>query len=173
MTTNKSGGRIAVALALKFTNLGLFSQAVGINEQSARLNGINVVFIKLLAYMVLGLLVAVAASLSVSRLGMMNNEMFLLNIEMDAILAVAIGGNALSGGKFSMIGSVMGAYIIQGLTTTLYAMKVPSSDVKAYKAVVIVVLVTLASPVVKEKAGRLWSRLFAGNRAPDITEAAQ
>ncbi len=160
---------VLVALALKYTNLGLYSQAVGINEKSARLNGINVVFMKLLAYVILGFFVAVAAALSVSRLGMMNNETFLLNIEMDAILAVAIGGNALGGGKFSMIGSVLGAYIIQGLTTTLYAMQVPSSDVRAYKAVVIVVLVTLASPVVKEKAGALWGRLFANRRASGVT----
>jgi simple sugar transport system permease protein len=42
---------------------------------------------------------------------------------MDAILAVAIGGNALSGGKFKLAGSVIGAYIIQALTITLYAIK--------------------------------------------------
>jgi simple sugar transport system permease protein len=156
---------IAVALVLKFTNLGLFSQAVGINEKSARLNGINVVFMKLLAYMIMGVFVAVAGALGVSRLGLMNNETFLLNIEMDAILAVAIGGNSLSGGKFSMIGSVLGAYIIQGLTTTLYAMKVASTDVKAYKAVVIIILVVIASPVVKERFDRLWGRLFGKREA--------
>ncbi len=153
-------------LALKLTNLGLYTQAVGINENSARLNGINQVFIKILAFAILGICVGVAGCMSVSRMGIMNNEGLLLNIEMDAILAVAIGGNALGGGKFNVAGSVLGAYIIQGLTTTLTAMKVPSTDVKAYKAVVIIILVVIASPVVKEKTSRLWSGFNRKKEAP-------
>ncbi len=143
-------------LALKLTNLGLYTQVVGINENAARLNGVNAVFIKLLAFMILGIGTGVAGAMSVSRMGIMNNETLLLNIEMDAILAVAIGGNALGGGRFSLSGSILGAYIIQGLTATLYDMRVASTDVKAYKAMVIIVLVVLASPVVKEKTARLW-----------------
>jgi simple sugar transport system permease protein len=76
-------------------------------------------------------------------------------IEMDAILAVAIGGNSLGGGKFNIAGSIIGAIAIQALTVTLYAMRVPSTDVQAYKAIVIIILVVLASPVVKEKFQRL------------------
>ena len=78
---------------------------------------------------------------------------------MDAILAVAIGGNALSGGKFKMSGSVLGAYAIQMLTTTLYAMKVSSTDIQAYKAVVIILLVVIGSPVFKDTARRLWMKI--------------
>ena len=78
---------------------------------------------------------------------------------MDAILAVAIGGNSLGGGKFKMIGSVLGAYTIQALTITLYAMKVSSTDVKAYKAVVIILLVVLGSPVVKAWFGSVKNKL--------------
>ena len=58
-----------------------------------------------------------------------------------------------------MVGSIIGAYAIQMLTITLYAMKVPSTDVKAYKAIVIIILVVMGSPVVKEKFGRFWSNL--------------
>ena len=83
-------------------------------------------------------------------------------MEMDAILAVAIGGNSLGGGKFNMIGSILGAYAIQALTITLYAMKVPSTDVKAYKAIVIILLVVLGSPVVKEAFRRLQIRIGGG-----------
>ena len=67
---------------------------------------------------------------------------------MDAILAVAIGGNNLGGGKFKISGSIIGAYVIQMLTITLYAMKVSSTDVKAYKAIVIIILVVIGSPVI-------------------------
>ena len=72
-----------------------------------------------------------------------------LNLEMDAILAVALGGNALGGGKFSLAGSVIGAYTIQALTTTLYAMEVPADQLSVYKAIVVVMIVVLQSPVFK------------------------
>ena len=151
---------ILVSLVLRFTNLGLYTQTVGINERSARLNGINSVGIKILTFMMLGICVSIAGCIGVSRMGLINHETLLLDIEMDAILAVAIGGNALSGGKFSIAGSVLGAYIIQALTITLYAMKVPSTAVKAYKAVVIVAIVVLGSPVVQSYLARLRDRLF-------------
>jgi simple sugar transport system permease protein len=150
---------IIFALLFKFTNLGLYTQAVGINQKAARLNGINTTGVKLLSFVILGLCVAVAGCISVSRLSLINHETILVEIEMDAILAVAIGGNALSGGKFKMVGSVLGAYAIQALTTTLYAMKVPSTAIKAYKAVVIILIVVVGSPVVKSAASRLWHKL--------------
>jgi len=146
---------VLIALALRFTNLGLYIQAVGINEKSARLNGIGPVGVKLMAFMILGLCVAIAASINVGRIGLINHETILRGIEMDAILSVAIGGNALSGGKFKVTGSIIGAYIIEGLTNTLYAMRVSSTDIQAYKAVVIILLVIAGSPVVKEKVARL------------------
>jgi len=126
------------------------------------LNGINTTGIKLISFMILGLCCAISGVIAVSRLSLINHETLLLDIEMDAILAVAIGGNALGGGKFKITGSVLGAYAIQALTITLYAMKVPSTDVKAYKAIVIILIVAIGSPVVKQKLSQLWARLKAG-----------
>jgi len=162
---------ILIWLVLRFTNLGLYTQAVGINEKAARLNGINVVGMKLLSFMILGVCAAIAGAINVSRIGLINHETLLLDIEMDAILAVAIGGNALSGGKFSLAGSVVGAYIIQALTITLYAMKVPSTAVKAYKAIVIIVIVVLSSPIIKEYVLRLRDKLM--RRPAKIMEQQQ
>ena len=150
---------ILFALLFRFTSLGLYIQSVGINQGAARLNGINAVGIKLLSFILLGACCAVAGMIGVSRLGLINHETILINIEMDAILAVAIGGNNLGGGKFKMLGSVLGAYAIQALTITLYAMKVPSTDVKAYKAVVIIILVALGSPVVKDTMSRFSKKI--------------
>ncbi|MCL1896568.1 MAG: ABC transporter permease [Clostridiales bacterium] len=161
---------VIFALALRFTNLGLYTQAVGINEKSAHLNGINPIWIKLLAFIILGLCCAVAAAINVGKLGLINHETILIGIEMDAILAVAIGGNSLGGGKFNMVGSVIGAYVIQCLTTTLYAMKVPSTDIKAYKAIVIIAIVVVGSPIVKEAVSRLWGRLHAKKDDSVLTE---
>lgn len=149
---------ILFALLFRFTTLGLYIQTVGINQGAARLNGINAVGIKLLSFVLLGICCSVAGMIGVSRLGLINHETLLINIEMDAILAVAIGGNNLGGGKFKMLGSILGAYAIQALTITLYAMKVPSTDVKAYKAVIIIILVAMGSPVVKDAAGRLMKK---------------
>jgi len=161
---------LILGLVFRFTTLGLYTQTVGINQRAARLNGINPMFIKLVSFLVLGLCCAVAGCISVSRLSLINHETMLLEIEMDAILAVAIGGNALGGGKFKVTGSVLGAYAIQALTTTLYAMKVPSTDVKAYKAIVIILIVVISSPVVKKATNRLWTKIKA--RIPAKKEVA-
>ena len=146
-------------LLFHFTALGLFTQSVGINGSAARLNGIDARFIKLLSFIILGVCVSVSGCIGVSRLGLINHETLLLDIEMDTILAVAIGGNSLGGGKFKLSGSIIGAYVIQTLTITLYAMKVSSTDVKAYKAIVIILLVVIGSPVIKERFGRWISHL--------------
>jgi simple sugar transport system permease protein len=151
---------IAFALVLRFTNLRIYTQAVGINGKASYLNGVNATWIKMLSFVILSACVAVAGAVRVCRLGLINHETILLDIEMDAILAVAIGGNALSGGKFSMAGSVVGAYTIQALTTTLYAMKVPSNAVKSYKALIIIALVVIGSPFVKNRAAAFRDRFL-------------
>ena len=154
---------LLLALIFKFTSLGIYTQSVGINEGAARLNGINPTKIKLISFILLGVCVSVAALIGVCRLGQLNHKTLLVDIEMDAILAVAIGGNSLGGGKFKLIGSILGAYIIQMLTTTLYAMNVAPVNVKAYKAIVIIIIVVAGSPVVKNKLTALWNQLHAGS----------
>lgn len=150
---------ILLSLVFKFTNLRLYTQSVGINQGAARLNGINPTAIKLLSFVILGVCVAVAAVIGVSRLHQLNHKTLLVDIEMDAILAVAIGGNSLGGGKFRLLGSVLGAYIIQMLTTTLYAMSVDPVNVKAYKAIVIIIIVVAGSPVIKSRVTALFNRI--------------
>lgn len=151
---------VLISLVLRFTTLGLYTQVVGINEGTAHLNGINPVWVKLLAFVISGVCVATAGCITVCRIGLINHETLLLDAEMDVILAVAIGGTALSGGKFNLYGSVIGAYIIQALTVTLFAMKVPSAAVKAYKAAVIIIIVIFSSPVVKEFVVNLYKKMF-------------
>ena len=146
---------IIIALVLKFTNLRLFSQSVGINPHSSRLNGINPEVVKLITFIILGVCVAVAGFIKVSRLSTIHYSVVAKDIEMDVILAVALGGNALGGGKFNMTASIIGAYVIQFLTTTLYKFNVDSTALPAYKAVVVIILVVLSAPVVREKINQL------------------
>ncbi len=155
---------IVIVLVLKFTNLGLYTQAVGINESSSKLNGINPTFIKFLTFVILGLCVAVAALIKVSRISTINYSVIAKDIEMDAILAVALGGNALSGGKFNMWSSILGAYVIQFLTTTLYKFNVQSDALSAYKAVVVILLVIFSAPAVRSFFSNLFAKISASGK---------
>ena len=86
----------------------MYTQAVGINENSSRLNGLNPQVIKVLSFVILGLCVAVVGLIKTSRVSSINYSVIAKDIEMDAILAVALGGNALGGGKFNMTASIIG-----------------------------------------------------------------
>ena len=133
---------IIVNLILKKTALGLY-----INGTASRLVGLNSTLIKFLTYVICGVLAGIAGIIASSRIYSADVNNIGLNLEMDAILAVALGGNVLGGGKFSLMGSVIGAYTIQALTTTLYAMNVKADQLPVYKAIVVVIIVTLQSPV--------------------------
>lgn len=163
---------ILITIVLRLTNLGLYTQVVGISERTAHMNGISPVRIKLIAFIISGVCVATAGCITVCRIGLINHETLLLDAEMDVILSVAIGGNALSGGKFNIYGSVIGACIIQALTVTLYAMKVPSAAVKAYKAIVIIVIVVFSSPVVKDFVFRTYKKLFKKQAEKEVQAKA-
>ena len=139
-----------VYLILKKTALGLYIESVGINGKAARLVGLNSTMIKFLTYVICGVLAGIAGIVASSRIYSADANNIGLNLEMDAILAVALGGNFLGGGKFSLIGSVIGAYTIQALTTTLYAMNVKADQLPVYKAIVVVIIVTLQSDVFKK-----------------------
>ena len=141
---------LVIFLVLKFTTLGLYTQSVGINENSSKLNGLNPTFIKFLTFVILGLCVAVAALIKVSRLSSINYSVIAKDIEMDAILAVALGGNSLGGGKFRLTGSIIGAYTIQAITTTLYALGVSTEQAPVYKAVIVIIIVAIQAPPFKD-----------------------
>ncbi len=152
---------IVIALVLKFTNLRLYSQSVGINASSSRLNGINPKLIKLLSFIILGVCVAVCGFIKVSRTSSITYSVIANNIEMDAILAVALGGNNLGGGKFNLTASVIGAYVIQFLTTTLFKFKVSSSEISAYKAVVVILLIIISSPFIRKWFADMMNKVRA------------
>lgn len=148
---------VIVNLILKKTALGLYIECVGINGAASRLVGLNSKMIKFLSYVICGLMAGIAGVVASSRIYSADANNIGLNLEMDAILAVALGGNILGGGKFSLMGSVIGAYTIQALTTTLYAMNVSADQLPVYKAVVVIIIVTLQSEVFKKFVKNLTS----------------
>ena len=161
------GMGIIMWLLFKFTNTRLYTQSVGINQSAARLNGINHTMIKLLSFIVLGVCVGVASVINVSRTGTLAHDTLLVDIEMDAILAVAIGGNSLGGGKFRLSGSILGAYVIQVLNTTLNALiKNNPASIKAIKAIVIILIVIAGSTVIRDALTKLANLIRKAFRSP-------
>ena len=164
---------IVIAVVLKLTNLRLYSQSVGINASSSRLNGINPKMIKLLTFVILGVCVAVCGFIKVSRTSSINYSVIAINIELDAILAVALGGNNLGGGKFNLTASVIGAYVIQFLTTTLYKFKeIDSSSISAYKAVVVILLIIISSPYIRKRFDDLKNKRLAAKAQANVGKEA-
>ncbi len=148
-------------VVLKKTPLGMYIQSVGINRNASRLIGLNSKLIMFLTYVFCGVCAAGAGLLSVSRTSSIDANNVGKYMELDAILAVAIGGNHLAGGKFSLIGTAIGALTIQALTTTLYAMHVAADQIPLYKAVVVIIIVALQSPTIIR-----WVRGLRAKSAP-------
>ncbi len=159
---------VLFAILLKTTNLKLYAESVGINPKAARLNGINPVRIKFLTYMILGVCTAVAGFIAVTKAGRHDSVNLLKYCEMDAILAVAIGGNALGGGTFSITGSIIGAYTIEVLNRTLLRLEVDPETIKAFKAVFIIILMVVSSPVIRAFAAKAKMRALAKFGAKEV-----
>lgn len=150
-----------MALILKFTALGTYIQSVGINKKAARISGFNSAKIILLCYVICGLCAGIAGLVNTSRIYSADTNNIGLNMELDAILAVALGGNSLGGGKFNLAGSIIGAYTIQAITTTMYALGVSSAQAPVFKAVVVILIVVIQAAPVKEFFKKLSSKKAA------------
>ncbi|MCD8125731.1 MAG: ABC transporter permease [Lachnospiraceae bacterium] len=140
---------VVASLILKKTAMGMYIQSVGINKKASRIAGLNSKRIIFMCYVICGLFAGIAGIIASSRITSADSNNIGLNYEMDAILAVALGGNSLAGGKFNLVGSIIGAYTIQAITTTMYAMGVSTSQAPVFKAIVIIIIVAIQSPVVK------------------------
>lgn len=140
---------LIMSIVLKTTALGTYVQAVGINRNAARISGYKSQQIIFMCYLICGLFAGVAGLVTTSRIYSADTNNIGLNLELDAILAVALGGNSLGGGKFRLSGSIIGAYTIQAITTTLYALGVSSAQAPVFKAIIVILIVTIQSPVFK------------------------
>ncbi len=132
-------------LFLRRTAFGLFLESIGINSSSSHFSGINEKNVKLLAYSISGTCAGIAGILISSNLKSADGNNAGLWYELDAILAVALGGTSLTGGRFSLAGSFLGALIIQTLTTTIYSIGIPPQVVMVVKAVVVFLVSLLQS----------------------------
>jgi len=140
---------LAVGLVVRRTALGLMIEAIGINARASRMVGIKPRGLLITVYSVSGLLAGVAGLFTVSTVMTVDVSQTGALMEMDAILAVVIGGTALAGGKFSLTGAAAGAVLIATLNKTVVFLGVPSSATPAFKAVVIIVICLIQSERVR------------------------
>jgi simple sugar transport system permease protein len=140
---------LAVLLAtlwlVRRTALGLFIEAIGINPKASRMAGINAQSLLLWVYAFCGLCAGIAGLIVCSNVKCADGNNAGMYFELDAILAVVLGGTSTVGGKFYLLGSIVGALIIQTLTTTIYSIGVPPEIILVVKAVVVFVVMIFQS----------------------------
>lgn len=141
----------ATVLLTRKTALGLFIESVGCNPAASRLAGIRSKLMILLVYVVCALFAGVAGLMLTSNVSSADGNNAGLWIELDAILAVVIGGTALTGGRFYLSGTLVGALIIQTLTTTIYTVGVPPEITLVVKAFVVMAVCLIQSPAFRER----------------------
>jgi ribose/xylose/arabinose/galactoside ABC-type transport system permease subunit len=133
-------------LLTRRTAIGLFIESVGINFRSSLYSGIDEKKIKLLAYTFCGFCAGLAGLVSSSNIRTSDAHNIGQTIELDAILAVVIGGTVMGvGGRFSLLASLIGAIVIQAITTSMYAFGVPAFALQAVKSVVVIFVILLYS----------------------------
>ena len=152
-----------VALFTRLTSFGMFIESVGINRNASRVSGLRSDRIILIAYALTGFLSGVAGLIYASRISSCDSNNAGLNYELDAILAVVIGGTSMSGGKFNLAGTVVGSIIIRTITTLVYYFGVVSEAIMAFKALIIAVVIVLQSEPVRK-----WLSSQRHSRKPAI-----
>jgi galactofuranose transport system permease protein len=151
---------VAAVLALlllltRRTALGLFIEAVGLNPVAARFSGVRARSITFWVYAFCGLCAGIAGLIISSNVKSADGNNAGLLVELDAILAVVLGGTSLRGGRFTLVGGVVGALIIQTLTTTIYSVGVPPEVTLVVKALVVFVVSILQSDKVRNRIAAL------------------
>jgi galactofuranose transport system permease protein len=143
---------VAVALLLiRRTALGMLIESVGDNATASRLAGVRARGITLTVYVFAGLCAGVAGLMISSDVNSADGNNAGLWIELDAILAVVLGGTALTGGRFSLTGTVLGALVIQTLKTTVYTIGVPPETTLVFKALVVLAVCLVQAPAFRAK----------------------
>jgi ribose transport system permease protein len=140
---------IIASIILNRTILGRYVFALGSNEEAARLSGMNVDFWKIVTYSLSGLICGIAGLLVSSRLNSAQPALG-LGYELDAIAATVIGGTSLSGGRGTVLGTIIGAFIMSVLTNGLRVMGV-QEEWKIVVTGIIIIIAVYVDIVLRKK----------------------
>ena len=144
-------------ILVRKTAIGLFIESVGVNSKATYYSGISEKNIKLFVYIFSGFCAAIAGLILSSYVHSADGNNNGLNYELDAILAVVIGGTLMKGGRFSLFASLLGALIIWTFTITMYTFGVPANALLAGRAVLVLLVILLYS----DYSRRLLNRIFS------------
>ena len=136
-------------LLTRKTAIGMFIESVGTNFRSSFFSGIDEKRIKLVVYTFCGFCAGIAGLIASSNIKTSDANNLGFATELDAILAVVIGGTSMAGGRFSLLASMIGALVMQAITQSMYAMGVPAFALQAIKAVVVILVILLYSEQVR------------------------
>lgn len=139
----------AVMLFVRKTAFGTFVESVGINSSASRLSGINSKVVILIVFALTGFLSGISGMIYSSRIMSNDSNNAGINYETDAILSVVIGGTSMTGGKFSLAGTIIGSIIIRTIVTFVYFFGIPADATMAFKAMIIAVVIVLQSEPVR------------------------
>ncbi|MEK1863795.1 MAG: ABC transporter permease, partial [Rhizobium leguminosarum] len=131
---------LLVILLVRRTALGMLIEAVGINRRASTLSGIQTPVLLMAVYMLSGICASIAGIIVAADIKGADANNAGLWLELDAILAVVVGGNSLLGGRFSILGSLIGAMIIQAVNTGILSAGFPPEFNLIIKAVIIIVI---------------------------------
>lgn len=154
------------ALLTRRTALGLLVESVGGNAVASRLVGIRARGLVIAIYAFAALCAGLAGVLGSSGVNSADGNYAGLYIELDAILAVVIGGTALTGGRYSLAGTVVGVLFIQTLITTIYSAGVNPNSILVVKAAVVTIVCLVQSPAFRRK-------VFGRRRRPRPPEPSE
>ncbi|MDP5305863.1 ABC transporter permease [Paracoccus spongiarum] len=144
-----------VALLMRRSALGLLVEAIGVNRRASALAGVNATVLLIAVYVAAGVCAALAGIVVTADIRGADANNAGLWLELDAILAVVIGGNSLLGGRFSIAASLIGALIIQTIDTGILLAGYPSEYNLVIKAGLVLVILVLQSPRISARY-RLW-----------------
>lgn len=153
---------LLVILLVRRTALGMLIEAVGINRRASTLSGVQTPVLLMAVYMLSGLCASIAGIIVAADIKGADANNAGLWLELDAILAVVVGGNSLLGGRFSIIGSLIGAMIIQAVNTGILLSGFPPEFNLIIKAVIIIVILVIQSPAMQSLASFFTRRTDAG-----------
>src|SRR5262245_2999356 len=139
------------ALLVRKTAIGLFIESVGDNQAASRYAGVGSDTVKWMVYAFSGFCAGLAGLVAASNIKAADSDHAGLYLELDAIIAVVIGGTPLTGGRFNLVGSIIGALFIQTLTTTMYMRGVSPDVAPAYKGLAMLAVCLIQSPVFRQK----------------------
>lgn len=149
---------LAVILLVRRTALGMLVEAIGINRRASTLSGIQTPVLLMAVYALSGLCASIAGIVVSADIKGADANNAGLWLELDAILAVVVGGNSLLGGRFSIVGSLIGAMIIQSVNTGILLSGFPPEFNLVIKAVIVIVILVIQSPALQSVTAFILNR---------------